>query len=326
MGMRLLYRRRRAKSIAARTSMYPRPAVGLPDLVLILANAVYSTSYVASRLVLDEVPPATLALIRLAAGAMILVLACRGRLALRSHPSPADRWRIAGMGVIGFAGAFVLFHWGIVRSTATNAALLIIVEPVSVMLLAPLLLGERLSPREAAGAALGLVGALLVVVNGVPGFGGMLVPHWRGDALLIVAGVAYGSYSLLGRDVLRRHDPLRVTAQSILWGALAMVPLAALEAPVTIRWSLGLLAGVGYLSVVITALGYLVWNWALARVSAPRAAISLSVQPVLGALLGIAFLGEPFTAFIAVGGALIVAGLVVTVRRPAGSGRQESLP
>jgi drug/metabolite transporter (DMT)-like permease len=292
--------------------------VSLPDLVLLVANAVYSTSYVTTRLVLAEVPPATLALIRLGVGAVVLIAVCRGRLALRSHPvSAADRWRIAGMGVVGFAGAFSLFHWGIVRSTATNAALLIIVEPVSVMLLAPLLLGEHLARPEVVGAVLALVGTLLVVVNGIPGVSAHLVPHWRGDALLILSGVAYGSYSLLGRDVLRRHDPLRVTAQSILWGTLAMVPLAALEMPVTIPWSAGLLLGVAYLSVVITALGYLTWNWALARVPAPRAAISLSLQPVLGALLGIAFLGEAFTAFTAVGGALIVAGLVVAVMRPA---------
>ena len=293
-------------------------AVSLPDLVLFLANAVYATSYVASRLVLEQVPPATLALIRLAVGAVILVIACRGRLALRRHPvTPADRWRIAGMGIVGFAAAFSLFHWGIVRSTATNAALLIIVEPVSVMLLAPVLLGERLAPREAVGAALALVGTVLVVVNGIPGLSQGLVPHWRGDGLLILAGIAYGSYSLFGRDVLLRHDPLRVTAQSILWGALAMVPVAAFEMPVTIAWSAGLLLGVAYLSVVITALGYLTWNWALARVPAPRAAISLSLQPVLGALLGVAFLGEALTAFTALGGALIVVGLVVTIRRPA---------
>jgi drug/metabolite transporter (DMT)-like permease len=112
--------------------------VSLPDLVLLLANVVYSTSYVASRLVLEQVPPATLALIRLAVGALVLVVVCRGRLGLRRHPvSAADRWRIAAMGIVGFAGAFSLFHLGIVRSTATNAALLIIVEPVSVMLWRP---------------------------------------------------------------------------------------------------------------------------------------------------------------------------------------------
>jgi drug/metabolite transporter (DMT)-like permease len=220
------------------------------------------------------------------------------------------------MGIVGFAAAFALSHWGIVRSTVTNAALLIIVEPVAVMLLAPALLGERLTRREAAGAPLALGGTVLVVVNGIPGLSARLAPHWRGDALLILAGLAYGSYSLLGREVLLRHDPLRVTTQSILWGAAAIVPLAVLEqvGQPSVAWSAGVLVGVGYLSVVITALGYLLWNWALARLSAPRAAIFLSVQPVLGAGLGIALLGEAVTAFTAVGGALIVAGLIVTVK------------
>jgi drug/metabolite transporter (DMT)-like permease len=295
--------------------------VSLPDLVLLAVNALYSTSYVASRVVLEHIPPATLALIRLSLGALVLILACRGRLALGGHTpvSGADRWRIAAMGIVGFAAAFALSHWGIVRSTATNAALLIIVEPVSVMLLAPSLLGERLTRREGVGAILALAGTVLVVVNGIPGLSEHLVPHWRGDALLILAGIAYGSYSLFGRGVLLRHDPLRVTAQSIVWGALAMAPVAALEMAAfrTVAWSPGLLLGVIYLALVITAFGYLIWNWALARIPAPRAAIFLSLQPVLGAGLGIVLLGEAFTVFTAVGGALIVAGLVVTVRRAA---------
>jgi len=295
--------------------------VSLPDLVLLAVNALYSTSYVASRVVLEHIPPATLALIRLSLGALVLILACRGRLALGGHTpvSGADRWRIAAMGIVGFAAAFALSHWGIVRSTATNAALLIIVEPMSVILLAPSLLGERLTRREGVGAILALAGTVLVVVNGIPGLSEHLVPHWRGDVLLILAGIAYGSYSLFGRGVLLRHDPLRVTAQSIVWGALAMAPVAALEMAAfrTVAWSPGLLLGVIYLALVITAFGYLIWNWALARIPAPRAAIFLSLQPVLGAGLGIVLLGEAFTVFTAVGGALIVAGLVVTVRRAA---------
>ena len=295
--------------------------MSLPDLVLLAANAVYSTSYVASRVVLQHIPPASLALIRLSLGALVLILACRGRLGLgrRTPVSGADRWRIAAMGIVGFAAAFALSHWGIVRSTATNAALLIIVEPMSVILLAPSLLGERLTRREGVGAILALAGTMLVVVNGIPGLSEHLVPHWRGDALLILAGIAYGSYSLFGREVLLRHDPLRVTAQSILWGALAMAPVAALEMAAlrAVRWSPGLLLGVIYLALVITAFGYLIWNWALARIPAPRAAIFLSLQPVLGAGLGIVLLGEAFTVFTAMGGALIVAGLVVTVRRAA---------
>ena len=64
-----------------------------------------------------------------------------------------------------------------------------------------------------------------------------------------------------------------------------------------------------YLGVIITALAYLVWNWALERVEAPRAAVFLTVQPVVGALLGVALLGESVTIFTAVGGAMIMAGV-----------------
>ena len=69
-------------------------------------------------------------------------------------------------------------------------------------------------------------------------------------------------------------------------------------------------------ALLITALGYLAWNWALERVPAPRAAIFLNIQPLVGALLGVYYLGEPLTAFTVAGGALIVSGLTLTVKTP----------
>ena len=77
----------------------------------------------------------------------------------------------------------------------------------------------------------------------------------------------------------------------------------------TSRWSS--VAGTLYLALVVTALGYLVWNWALRRVKAARAAIFLCVQPVAGALLGVVLLGEPLTVFTLLGGGLIVGGLAL---------------
>lgn len=291
--------------------------MGAADLVLVFANLVYATSYVATRLTLEDVPPAALALVRLVVGALLLVSLAAGRRRPAAPPlTRGDRWRVAAMGVGGFAAAFALFHWGVVRSTATNAALLIVVEPVAVILLSPRLLGERLTRREAAGALLALGGAVVVVVNGIPGVSERIVPHWRGDVLLALSGVAYASYSLFGRDVLRRHDAFQVTARSIVWGAAAMVPLAMLELATGRRpaWTVTALVGVAYLSAVITALGYLVWNWALARVPAPRAAIFLNIQPIAGALLGVVLLGETATVYTLAGGLLIVAGLGLTVR------------
>ena len=68
-----------------------------------------------------------------------------------------------------------------------------------------------------------------MVVNGIPGVTGTLVSHWQGDLLLVLAGLAYASYSLLGRRVLERHAPLGVTARSLVWGAAGILPVAGVE-------------------------------------------------------------------------------------------------
>ena len=283
------------------------------SLVLIAANVVYATSPVATRVVLDDVPPALLALFRLVIGAVVLLPTAWAL----ERPAPftsSDHWRVAWMGILGFAAAFALSHWGIERSTATNAALLIIVEPVSIMLLGPAVLGERLSRREQAGAALALLGALLVVLNGIPGITHGLAPHWRGDLLLVLSGVAYGAYTLIGRTVLQRHGPVGITARSIVWGAVTLAPLVVGEwlggrRPVL---TASAVLGALYLGGVITALGYLLWNWALARAEAARVAAFVAIQPVAGALLGVMLLREPLTPFTVVGGVLVAAGLWLT--------------
>ena len=105
-------------------------------VVLLVANLVFATGYTVTRVVLDEVGPVTLALARLASARSCW---CPGPVL---HPARArlsrDRWRTR-TGVLGFAGAFALGNWGLARSTASNAALLITVEPTALILLSPLL-------------------------------------------------------------------------------------------------------------------------------------------------------------------------------------------
>ena len=290
--------------------------MGVAAILLLVSNLVYATSPVVTRVVLDDVPPITLALLRLVIGGAVLIPLGRRVAALGpSRAVPGQRGRVFWMGALGFAAAFALSHWGIARSSATNAALLIVVEPLTLVALGPPLLGERLTAREVAGAAVAVFGAVLVVLNGVPGVTLELLPHWRGDALLVLSGVAYAAYSLLGRTVLTDTNAAAITARSIIWGAVVIAPLAGLE------WATGgrptptpaAIAGTLYLALVITAGAYLVWNWALARVEAARAAPFLTVQPVVGALLGALILGEPVTRFTVLGGAFVVVGLWMTV-------------
>jgi drug/metabolite transporter (DMT)-like permease len=295
--------------------------VSRADLVLLAANAVYGTSYVAIRFAVDGVGPTTLAFLRLLIAGAILVPVClTARGTASDTPPRTDRRTFFWMGFVGFTLALALSHWGLAWSTATNAALLVATEPVALVALSPIVLGERLTVREGWGTALAVLGATTVVVNGVPGLTVAVAPHWRGDLLLLLSGVCFAAYSLLGRPVLARHRSVTVTTWSFIWGLVTTAPLAALE------WHVGRppvwtplgVAAVLYLGVVITGLGYLVWNWALERVSAARAAIFLNLQPLVGTLLGVVWLGDLFTGFTVGGGVLIIAGLWLALTgRPA---------
>ena len=285
-------------------------------VVLIVANIVYGSGYAVSRVVLEHTGPATLSFFRLAIGSLVLVPLALAQRRDDVRLSRADRWNIFWMGLCGFAAAFAFGNWGLRLSTATNAALLITVEPVSIILLSPLVLGERLTRREGVGALLTVVGATVVVLNGIPGASVAIAPHWRGDLLLVLSGLAYAGYSLFGRDVLARHKAVPVTAWSILWGLVVMVPFTVAEWAGGDRpeWTGTTILGTLYLGLVITALGYLLWNWGLERVEAPRLAIFVNIQPVAGALLGVVALHEALTVYTVAGGVLILAGVHMAVR------------
>src|SRR6184192_620904 len=91
--------------------------MGVAAILLLVVNIVYATSPVVTRLVLDDVPPITLALLRLVLGAAVLVPFGRG-----ARATPVGQGaRVFWMGALGFAAAFALSHWGIARSSATNA-------------------------------------------------------------------------------------------------------------------------------------------------------------------------------------------------------------
>lgn len=279
-------------------------------LLLLTSNVLYGTSYAVSRVALADLPPLTLAFLRLLIGAAALWPFARG---VGRVPSRGDAVRIALMGGLGFAAAFGLALEGLVRSTATSAALLIVVEPIAIIVLGALVLHEPLPAREAAGAAMALTGTVLVVLDGIPALGAA-VARWRGDILIVLSGLAYASYSLIGRNVVRRVPPLVVTVRSIAWGALALLPFAIAEVAATppVPGPRALAAAI-YLGAGVTGVAFVLWNRGLAAVPASRAAVFINVQPVVGALLGVVALGERIGALGAAGGALVVTGLAMTI-------------
>ncbi|KRC73108.1 aromatic amino acid exporter [compost metagenome] len=258
------------------------------------------------RLALKQTPidPTTFVAIRILSGALMLWLL----LYLRRESA-----RLEG----NWAGALALFAYALAFSYAytripagTGALLLFGAIQIS-MILYGLFIGERLSFLQGLGIGLaicGLVALLLPSVGAPPLFYGFL---------MIVSGVAWSIYSLLGRG---SKNPAAATAGNFIRAtpvALALFLVQFLASQVRLD-----AAGAAYAVVsgaVTSGLGYILWYAALKHLNVTRAAtVQLSV-PVLAAFGGTLFLDEPLTGVLMAASALVLLGvsLVILNKRPA---------
>ena len=279
--------------------------------VAIVANLVGGTSYVGTKLALSGLSETTVVVVRTLVALSVLVPLAGPRIADPWRAGGSDRRHLLAMGVLGYALPLVLGSYGLRRSTATNAALLIGTEPLCVVVLGVLLLGERLGRPRTIALGLGLAGATIIVCNGIPFVNVSYVPHLVGDLLLVAHGAAWGIYTIAAKRLLDRHDPLAVSAASLAVALPCLLPLAVLEAR-TFAWdraALGPALGAAVLLGLVVSAGMTVlWNLSLRHLDATRMAGFIFLQPLAGVVFAVVVLGEPVTVYALVGGTLVLAG------------------
>jgi drug/metabolite transporter (DMT)-like permease len=289
--------------------------------VAIVANLIGGTSYVLTKVALDALTETTLVVVRTTVALAVLVpLAGRGLSRVLRAPGD-DRRRLFAMAWLGYALPLVLGSYGVRRATATDAALLIGTEPLAVVLLGALVLGEALSRIRLAALGLGLVGASVLVANGVPFVGDGHAPHLIGDLLLVAHGVAWSIYTIAGKPLLGRYDPIAVSTASLVLALPCLVPIAALELPgVVWDWSrlAPSLGAAVTLGLVVSALMTVLWNTALRGIDASALAGFIFLQPLAGTALGVLALGERLTGAALAGGTLVLAAVFLLAGEPSG--------
>ncbi|MGV3721101.1 MAG: DMT family transporter [Actinomycetota bacterium] len=293
--------------------------------LLILANVLWGSTYVVSRGLLDAAPPLVVAFVRFAIAALWMFLTGAHRDRRASPPpttaEPKSRWAdyalLGFVGLVGFGLAKVLIYEGLARSRATDAALIINLEPVFTAALAFVILRQRLGAPQWAGLAVSFAGGVALVW---PEQGSaQAAARALGNALMVGSVAVESLVSVLGARATRTYSGLQVTAYATYWGAAALLPLGWRQwrdSGSDLSW-LTLPNGValGYLALGATVLAYALWFRLLERVDAGRAATYLYVQPLLGLALGIALRGEWPTWGGVAGGALVLMGIWLASRK-----------
>jgi drug/metabolite transporter (DMT)-like permease len=282
-------------------------------LVMLLHSAISAGTFLAAKRALAELSPFELALGRFVlAGAVFAAVVVHQRVRV-------SRRDLFALGVLGFVAVPLnqgLFLAGLARSTPGHAALLYALTPIFVFLIARLRLGERATWAKVFGIALAFAGTLVVLLGrgllGGEGAGRALV----GDLLLLGAVIAWAVYAVGGKIYAERYGALPATAVALTIGTLVYLPIGValteldhFRALSQTGW-----ASLGYLVVLTSVVAYVIYSWALSREDASKVAIWSNLQPVLTALLAWGIYGEQLTAPFVAGGAMVLAGVVLTQR------------
>ena len=256
-------------------------AVKQTALLTLLAMLAFAANSVLCRLALGEghIDAASFATARVISGALILAA-----IVLYREKGPVKRdadWRAA----LALFVYMAFFSFAYLSLGAGTGALILFGAVQLTMFIVALRSGEPFSPVAWVGLVLAIAGLVYLVLPGVT------APEPIGAMLMVIAGVAWGAYSLLGR---KAADPTRATA----WNFLLSVPLVLLTSLIFLQQfhatSFGIALAVAS-GAVASGIGYVIWYAALRGLAATSAAtVQLSV-PFIAAIGGVLLLSEDVT-------------------------------
>lgn len=268
-------------------------------LTTAIAPIAWGSTYYVTRHVLPADAALWGAVIRcLPAGLLVLVFT-------RRLPSGSWWWRSFVLGALTVGGLNVLVYVAAQRLATSLAATIMSTSAAALLLLSWVVLRQRPTLRAAGGAALGIVGVILMLQPGASG-----APDAVGVAASVVAMLA----SSLGFVLTRRWGsgvpPLTMTAWQLIAGSLLVLPLAVLVEGRPPALDPSAIAGFAYVIVIATAVAYAVWFNGLARLPGAVVGIVELLNPVTGVLLGVILGGERLDPAALVGLALVLLGVV----------------
>jgi drug/metabolite transporter (DMT)-like permease len=291
------------------TGAVKRHSVRAASAAAAAAAILFGASVVAVRIAVHDVPPLTLAVLRFGLGSLVLFA---GLLAFRRDLLRIDRRDLPYLALLGFIFYTIFpvtFNAGMRYVEASRGALLLATMPLWSVVLARLVVRERLSPRQIAGVVLSIAGVAIVMLDrGTIG----TVNSARGDLLLLTTALLGAIYNVLAKRVLGRYAGLTVTFYAMAIGTLLLAPASLVEhAPSVTTLSGETLAMLIFLGVFGAAISFSLWTSALSRLSPTQVSVYINVNPLAATLLGATVLHERFSLFFVIGFAAVVAGVII---------------
>jgi len=287
-----------------------RPLIWKLALAVGIQQTVAGICYPIAKYGLAIIEPFTFAFYRFLISSILLLLVVR----YRRSGSPIDRrdwWRIILLGILVIPLNQTLFLLGQSMTGAGHGAFLFSTTPVWLFLLSVLHLREKATWRRLTGILMATGGVMVIMWSGHAKFG---KEYLLGDMIIVISVIAWAYYSILGKDLVRKYGAFRVTAYALASGSAIYLPFGAFFA---LRYDYsqstpGAWGSVLYMAIGLSVVVYVLWYWLIKHVEISRIAVYQNIQPILASAVAYLFLGESFSATFLVGGAIVLAGVIIT--------------
>lgn len=225
-----------------------------------------------------------------------------------------DIWCFVGTGIVSLTFFSWCYFTTIQASEASIAVVLLYTSPIFVMLFSAVLFQEKITVQKLTALVMTFCGSVLVA--GLVGGGHTLTP--KVFLVGIGAGLGYGLYSIFGRFAIERgYGSLTITFYTFVFSSISgaalchVEQLPALMTPETTAWCAGS-------AIVCSIAPYLLYTYGLSRMEAGRAAILATVEPLVGAVVGIVYFQESHDVVKLAGMALIFGAIVLLNQKSGG--------
>lgn len=293
---------------ATPVSSVPRSAL-IAGLSIAIAGAVlFSTKAIVAKLLYRyHIDAVTLIAFRMLFSLPVFAAVAVWKMRTQAPLAPVDRWRIVGLGLVGYYLSSYLDFLGLQHISVGLERLILFLTPTFVLVINAVFLKRRISTVEWAALALAYCGIVLVFVHDLTGGAGSAV---LGSLFVLGSALAYALYLLGSGELVRRIGSLRLVAYAMCVSSVACIlqffllrPASLLLQPAPVYW-LSLVN-----AVFCTIFPVFMTMVAVQRIGAATASQAGMIGPVSTLFLGALVLGEPITAVQLAGTGLVLVGI-----------------
>ena len=277
---------------------------------IVISAVIFSTMEVALKLGGRGLDPVQLTFLRFFIGGVVLVPP-----AIVEHKKSAYKFNlkdlgwIAATGIMGIPISMLAFQIGVMHLNASTAAPMVCTNSLFAMLVAHLFTSEKMDRRKWTAFILGIVALFFMIRpwniqegNSTMGF-----------ATILIAAVAFGAYTVMGRQTISRVGTFTQTSIGFFAGSAVLLVVLLITGRPVIAGVADNLPVVLYAGVIVTGLGYLIYFLGVLYSDASTGSITFFVKPAIAPFIAIAVLRETIYWNTVVGIVLLLSGSVLTI-------------